>query len=143
MIYRATSILDNYFTQENVKHRLEATEKLSQIVCGVQGKDNRIATVQFISTGDTLDLAVRVYNFNGMKSDEMSRRAILRTCNSLNMKYRFAKFLLDKDDTINIEYDMPQETNEENLGPMCKEIFFRLMSIMDQAYTAFDDMTLV
>ena len=142
MVYRATTLLDEYFTREGVKHRLEGTENQSRIVCGVKGRDDRIAQVLFISSGDTLDLAVRVFNFNNLKCDGASRSACLRACNRLNNRFRFAKFLVDLDDTINIEYDMPQETNEENLGPMCKEIFFRLMSIMDEAYKEFDELTL-
>ncbi len=143
MVCRATTIIDSYFTQEGVKHRLEGTDTQSRIICGVQGKDDRIAQVLFISTGDTLDVAVRVFNFNQLKCDGMNRRAVLRACNQLNNRFRFAKFLIDKDDTVNVEYDLPQEASEDSLGPMCKEIFYRLMSIMDEAYKVFDEITLM
>ena len=54
--------------------------------------------------------------------------------NSLNAKYRFVKWVLDKDGDIHVEFDMPSGTPPVILGDLALEVFLRMVKIADDAY---------
>lgn len=57
--------------------------------------------------------------------------------NEYNNKYRFLKFVLDADNDINVEYDLPVSTGDDCLGEMAFEIFIRTIQILDEGYILF------
>lgn len=61
----------------------------------------------------------------------------MEACNMLNHKIRFMKFCLDAEGNINVEYDFPTHSPDEDIGEMAFEIFVRMMQILDSEYSIF------
>ena len=55
----------------------------------------------------------------------------------MNHKVRFAKFVLDNDGDINVEYDFPLKSSDDCVGEIAFEIFVRMMQILDEHYSIF------
>ena len=85
--------------------------------------------INFISTDDDNDVAVRIFGIVNASSDNI--RPLLSVVNKLNCKYRYAKFSIDKDGDVNIEYDFPLSSTPEDCA---REIVLRLANIIDEAY---------
>ena len=139
MIHAATQAIADYFDTVNIRYDIEERPKHSEVDAGFRGDVLDRALVRFISSDEDMDVSVRVFNYGGFEVTDSNRAAMLRACNTSNNKYRFVKFTVDTDDTINVEYDFPVETDPESIGPVCKEIFHRMMDILDKCYRYFRD----
>jgi hypothetical protein len=59
---------------------------------------------------------------------------MLDVCNTLNEKYRFTKFSLNRDGNMNMKYDLPATIGDESIGETCFDIFVILIQILNQGY---------
>lgn len=85
--------------------------------------------IRFISKDNDNDVAVRVFGL--VRVDDEKRIKLLPVINSLNVKYRYAKFVCDNDGDINVEYDYPVKcTPTESAG----EIVARFVNIIKESY---------
>ena len=75
-------------------------------------------------------MAVRVIALTRVEEEKVP--VILPVINELNVKYRFVKFTLDKDNDINVEYDYPVSCS--NPGESAEEIMIRFVQIIDESY---------
>lgn len=81
-------------------------------------------------SGKESDVSVRVYGI--VKVPENKREALMKVCNELNSKYRYAKFVMDTDRDVNVEYDIAR--NNGALADTVMEIIVRFHKIIDEAY---------
>lgn len=81
-------------------------------------------------SGSQSDVSVRIFSL--VKSPENKREDILKVCNELNSKFRYAKFVLDSDLDVNVEYDIAR--NNGALGETAMEIIVRFHKIINEAY---------
>ena len=86
--------------------------------------------IHFISNDDDNDVAVRVFGL--LKVDEQNKSKLLPVLNDLNNKFRFVKFVCDKDNDINIEYDFPVKGSAPAVS--ASEMVARFVKIIDEAY---------
>lgn len=86
--------------------------------------------IRFISSDEENDVAVRVFAL--LHPGEDRRARILPALNMLNCRNRFAKFVLDEDGDVNVEYDFPKKTIDP--GQCAHEIAAHLAGIIDEAY---------
>ncbi len=96
-------------------------------------------TVRFLSYNNNMDVSVRLFNYGRIKVDDNNREAMLRACNRANDEYRFLKFTVDTDDTINVEYDFPFYTDPESVGPLSEEILRKILNICAKTYQYFNN----
>ncbi len=86
--------------------------------------------IRFISKDNDNDVAVRIFSL--VEVDESRKHKVLGVLNELNAKYRYAKFVLDKDGDINVEYDYLVRCPDPSAS--AKEIVIRLVNIIDESY---------
>lgn len=86
--------------------------------------------IRFISKDDDNDVAMRIFSL--VTVEEEQRGKVLEVINSLNRKYRYAKFVLDKDGDINIEYDYLVRCPDPAVS--AKELVIRMVKIVDESY---------
>ena len=130
--YKATNLIANEMDNQGVRYRVFTGARAEDIDCSFPVDEGPIVHVRMISTDDDMDVAVRVFSLiNDIPKAKQDR--ILRVCNELNNKYRYAKFVLDDDD-LNVEYDIPMAASEECIGKCACEVFRRLMGIFDSSW---------
>lgn len=134
MIHPATEEISNYFTMREIKHRIDEAGEVSYVEAGFNGKVVKNVMVRFFSRTDANDIAVRVTGFGGLTVPEERRTELLVLLNTLNCKFRFVKFCLTADGSINVEYDIGMSATLDVLGEMCREAFIRMIGILDEAY---------
>lgn len=86
--------------------------------------------IRFISHDDDNDVSVRIYELLSVEEDQYA--AILKAINKLNSKYRYVKFVLDKDGDINVEYDYLMRCPDPAASAM--ELVIRIVKIVDESY---------
>ena len=129
-LFKATREIEDYFKNiKNWKCKTQRTENTSSVEIDFNG-DNVIVKVRFISVDDDNDVLVRAYEVV-TQIPEGKRPAILEVVNSLNDKYRYAKFVL-YDRSVDVEYDFPIGITE--VGKVAAEIVSQFVKIIDEAY---------
>ena len=118
-MYHATEVIAKTFSEKGLKYRTREAGKLSMVEAGFDGK-----IVKNVSVRST---EIACY-------PEDKREMGYKRCNVINNKYRFLKFVMDDDGNVNAQFDFPQETSDECLGMMAREIFIRSMNIIDESY---------
>ncbi|MBQ6174130.1 MAG: YbjN domain-containing protein [Clostridia bacterium] len=134
MIYRSTQEISNYFTMREIKHRIDEANGLSYVETGVNGKVVKNVIIRFFSRSDANDVDIRVLNLGMLAVPEERKADLLVTLNELNCKYRFVKFSLYSDGSITVSYDIGTAVSLDDLGEVCREMFIRLISILDEVY---------
>lgn len=92
--------------------------------------DETTVAVRAVFDDDGHTVAVRCFRLAHAKEDRFID--VLKICNELNNRFRWVKFVIDKDDDINMEIDCI--VNEETAGEVVLELVQRLCSIVDEAY---------
>lgn len=86
--------------------------------------------IRFISKDDDNDVAVRIFEL--ISVDESRWAKVLPVLNQLNARFRYAKFVLDKDGDINLEYDYLMHCPDPAASAL--ELVIRIVKIVDEAY---------
>ena len=108
----------------------DETESSSQVWLQFGIKNGGSYRIRFISTDDDNDVAVRVFSMATVDAGQQGK--ILPVLNKLNAKYRFVKFVMDKDGDINLEYDYLLRCPDP--AASAKEVIIRIVKIVDEAY---------
>lgn len=130
MIHQATMQIAKALDQNNLKYEVKEMDNISYVQAGFSGKNVKHLSIRYLSTDEDNDVSVRVFQL--ATAPEEKREKILAVLNSLNRKYRYAKFVIDDDGDVNVQYDIPQKSG--NVGEACIEILVRFMQILDDSY---------
>ena len=130
MIHQATRAISNALSMTNLKYKVEELNDSSYVSLAFNGEAGNKYTIRFISTDEDNDVSVRVFSICTLQGDKRVR--ILPALNFLNNKYRFAKFVCDKDGDVNLEYDFPVDTI--NPAACAEELVRAIAQIIDDAY---------
>ena len=134
MIYKATREIDRILTLADIKHKVLDHGSASVVAAGYDGDNAHDLVFQFISHDNDSDVAVRCFGiFRGVHSN---LPMVLMTLNALNSKFRYMKFVLDKDGDINAAYDFPMAADK--VGLAAAELCQRMIQIIDEAYPMLD-----
>ena len=132
MVYKMTKKIYDWL-QENkpsLKVFIDEREKSSNVWLQFGIKNGGSYRIRFISSDDDNDVSVRAYAI--VSVDSAKRSKVLEAINTVNDKYRYAKFVIDEDNDINVEYDFPVRSN--NVEKCASEILSRFVNIIDEAY---------
>lgn len=133
MIHKATDLISKTFDDYDVKYRIVEAGDASVVEAGFVIDAGPAVVVRFISKDDDNDVAVRVFDL--INHIPLSKKyAMMEACNTLSAKVRFYKFFLNRDNGINVEADLPEQTSDECVGECCFELFARIMSILTNEY---------
>lgn len=136
MIYKATKLIMQEMDRKGIKYSAEDYEDRSIIFAGFGIENGPNVRVQFISLDDDNDVAIRVFRLvNNVAEDKVAK--MLEAINECNCEFRFLKFVLDKDRDVNVEFELPQTSDDASVGPQACEMFIRTMKILDKAYPKF------
>ncbi len=132
MIYKMTKNIYDWFqvNKPDLKVFIDEGEKTSNVWLQFGIKNGGSYRVRFISSDDDNDVSVRAYAI--VSVDSAKRSKVLEAINTVNDKYRYAKFVIDEDNDINVEYDFPVRSN--NVEKCASEILSRFVNIIDEAY---------
>ncbi len=133
MVYQATKAIAAAFDDAGIKYDIIEASGSSAVKAGFRGDNIDGVTVHFISGDDDNDVKVVVLSY--LKAPAAKRGKVLEVCNNMNYTYRYAKFLLDNDNDVRVEYDLPLRNTEP--GSICVEIMIRFMKILDDTYPEF------
>ncbi len=130
-MYKMTYLIyDTLKKIENLKVYTKETEHSSSVWLKVSVGNDHSYTIYFISNDDNNNVAVRIF---GLVSVDKSRWiSILPVLNHLNEKYRYAKFTLDGDGDINLEYDYSISCPDPAASAF--EIVTRITRIVNESY---------
>ena len=121
------------FDAHGLKYQVNETDRFQEIHVPFGIKNGPFVDVRYISVNRGNDTLVRIMNLVN-KVPEEKHYKILEVCNMLNHKYRFLKFIIDPDNDVHVEYDLPVSTGNDCLGEMAFEIFIRIMQILNEGY---------
>ena len=131
-MYHATDVIAKTFQEKGLKFRTREAGQLSMVEAGFDGKVVQNVIIRFISSDNDNDVSVRSTDIARYPEDKLAMG--YKRCNAINHKYRFLKFVMDDNGNVNAQFDFPQETSDECLGMMAREIFIRSMNIIDESY---------
>lgn len=124
-----TSVLDENGVSYNMLDPSESGKDVMYV--SVNGENMSQIRVLFIFDPDNESAAIHVVSIVKVPADKIAKMFL--TVNSLNNRFRFAKFCLDTDDnTVQMEIDVPFRAG--SAGSICMEMLARTLSICDKAY---------
>jgi len=129
-VFKATREIAAAFDAKGIKYRVVDKEKVSYVEAGVRGKVAPAVDINFFSSDDDNDVSVRVVAILRALDNRLGQALV--AINECNNRFRFVKFVMDKDRDINLEFDMPLRTT--NPGEVAVEMLIRIMKIIDDAY---------
>ena len=132
-MFRATRDIKRKFDSKEIKYRVVDKSDVSYIEAGIRGDNYSSMDVLYISRDDDNDVSVRVMQICKVPDNKLA--PMILAVNECNNKFRYVKFVMDKDRDINLEYDMPLKNND--VGEIAVELLIRIMKIMDEAYPIF------
>ncbi len=130
-LFRATKAIAAEFEARELKFCTERTDETSYVETGFNTDRAGVIKILFLSSDDDNDVAARAYNvIRGIPEDR--RDQVLKTVNVCNRRFRYVRFSMDDDGSIDAEYDFPQCA--EPVGEMAFEIAVRFTQVIDEAY---------
>ncbi|MBQ8974582.1 MAG: YbjN domain-containing protein [Oscillospiraceae bacterium] len=133
-LFKATREIAAAFDANNFKYRVDRMEDTSYLETSYSGKNINGIKVVFLTRENENDIAVRAFNIVPLVP-EGKRDSVLKAINDCNREYRFIKFVLDEDGTINGAFDMP--VSAQSVGDASFEVGLRFANIIDAAYPVF------
>lgn len=137
MKYKATELIARYFENNDIKFNVETPDDTCEIlITNFRIDPCPNVTIKFVSAHDDNDVNIRLFQLvTGVPDDKRPR--ILEACNFVNNKYRFLKYVLDKDGDINLHYDCPLRISDDNVGAVAEEILICMLKSVQVNYPVF------
>ena len=131
--YKTIQLISEAFDRHSIVYQVYETEEYQEIQASFSITVGPLVTVHFTSKDRGNDLEIRLPGLvNNIPAEK--RPSMLEVCNTLNEKYRFTKFSLNKDGDMNMKYDLPAAIGDESIGETCFDIFVILIQILNQGY---------
>lgn len=122
-------ILDEKGVKYNVGSPTESGKDTMNVT--YRGENMGSIRCSFWFSADGEDVAIRVFDI--VKVPENKTESIISVVNSLNYRFRFAKFCFDaKDNTVQAEMDGVFRSHD--VGEIVLEMMLRMIDICDKAY---------
>ena len=131
MIYKATKLIQTQFKDAGIKCNARELGNFSMVEAAFTGKNCNV-TIRFVSVDNGNGVKALTDNFAKYSKQRLAKG--YEIVNSLNQKYKYAKFTMTKDGDICAEYDFPTTIKEEAVGTIAVEIVLRFAQIVDEAY---------
>ena len=130
-MHQATMEICQEFDRVKIKYDVVDNQDrdFSYVDANFKSERGTIVSIKFVSEDDDADVQVRAFSLAHVPDERLGD--VLKVINNLNCKYRFVKFLIDRENDVALECDLPM--NNANIGPCATEMFIRSMKIIDEA----------
>lgn len=136
MIYKSTRIIKKVLDDNNIKNHMYEFGVSSVIAVDCRIKDDLTVRVQFISKSKDNEVRIMIpYLIRMIPEDKEAE--VLKLINACNRKYKFVKFYLDKNRNLQLEYILPQTTQDNSVGAEAVEIYIRMVRTVAYEYPTF------
>ena len=120
------------FTKHGMKFKTGCGPDREALLAGFKIENGPNLLVYFVVPENSETVSVRVYDIlTNVSNDRRSR--ILEACNLLNRHFRFLKYCLASDNSVELEYDFPNAYSE-NIGDICLMFMQVIMYFADTHY---------
>ena len=127
-MFQATRAIIEAFDEKGIKYTTRDTEKFSFVKAGFKSETGTSVEVYFVSRDEDND--VSIFTDSLVKLPEAKLPELYRVVNELNRDCRHLKFVVNKDNDLRVEFDLPIRT--DNVGPVAVEMFIRVMKTVDE-----------
>ena len=131
-VHKATRLIRDEFKEQGYRCRVVVRDEMSALKIVFSGENAPGVEYIFASTDDDNDVAVRSDALVNVPEAKLSK--VIRLLNEFNNRFRFVRFCLDKKNRVHMEYDMPLEISDEDVGAVADGILMRMVAICDEAY---------
>lgn len=131
-MYKAIKLITEELDRAQLKYRAEETEKLSVIRVGMNNKVGGDEVYYFVADNDRNDVVLRSGTIASIPEEKMDEA--LEIVNNLNNRFRYARFVIDKDRDVVVQADVPTESTDAEVGPIAVELMVRLSKMYDEVY---------
>lgn len=131
MMRKATVLIEKALKGAGLKCQAIDLNEFSFVEAGFSG-DNCTFKLRFISPDDDNDVKAMTEDFAKFPQNKLA--AGYELINSLNRKYKYAKFTIDSNGAVSAQFDFPVRTSSETLGDEAIEIAIRFSKIIDDVY---------
>jgi hypothetical protein len=132
-MYKAIAEIHETFNRRGIKHSVDQKGDIRVIHAGMSGKASNYEFL-FIKTDDSgNDVAIRVFKL--ARFAPHTRGKALEVINEVQQRYRYARFNLDDDCDVNVEYDFP--ASYPAIGEGAFDMLIRMTTILDDCYAQF------
>lgn len=123
------------FEEHELRFRTERIDNCCVLTAGVTGVFAPYY-VRFICSDENADsVGVRVFGIAVVP--ESRKTDVLRLLNSIHQDFRFFRFVLDEENSIDMEYDLL--ISSKNMGLAAREMLIRIMNVVDELYPMIHD----
>lgn len=130
---KGIGLIEDEFKARGLKFTVKKHGPQEEVLAGFRIKKGPNVLMHWINTDDGSDMAVRVYAvMESIPAERIPR--MLEACNLIHRDIRFARFIVDSDGDLNMEYDMPTELSDDCVGPVAYECMIRFSNILDRCY---------
>ena len=131
-MFKATRAIYDALTATGALKGVNTNEngKTSAVTVPFQAPGGGSYTIIFANSDDDTDTAVRVFEL--FHVGMFKKAKALEACNEMNNKFRYVKFVVDKDGDLNAEYDMTVRGCDPAAASV--EMVIRFSKIIEEAY---------
>ena len=131
--YKATNLIAERFESDDIEYSVSSVRRQEDLDVLFPVDGGGMARISFISRDDDNDISVRIFGIvSNIPAGKIER--MQKYCNKLNQEYRFVCFYIDEDHDLNLRYDFLRASSDESIGNMARELFIRLMYILDDKF---------
>ncbi|MBE5838427.1 YbjN domain-containing protein [Butyrivibrio sp.] len=130
-MYKAIRLIENCFTEKELRHQTFEMDSMAGIRAGFNG-ENVNPQIHILSAGE--DNTVKVISAPIARSNGDNIAKMLLVINSLNDKFKFAKFVLEPNGDVVAQCDVPISVSDELIGDVVLELVLVLSRIVDESY---------
>lgn len=129
-MYQSIQEITKAFDKVEIRYRVDRKGNQEVLVTDISTK---VASykILFVKTDDTgNDVGIRIIGLASYPKEKWMD--VYRLINRLQEKYRFAKFILDEDGDMMVNYDFPVSCEE--IGKCAVEMVLTLVKVLDEVY---------
>lgn len=129
-MHQATMEICQEFDRVKIKYDVVDNQDrdFSYVDARYKAKTGAIVSIKFVSEDDDADVQVRAFSLAHVLDERFGD--VLKVINNLNCTYRFVKFVIDRENDVAMEYDLPM--NNASIGRCATEMLIRSMKIIDE-----------
>lgn len=130
MIHQATKKIYDAMEAKGLKASIQEIDESSVVNVGFSLDNGAPIQIRFVSMDEDNDVGMYVAELVHVEADKAKN--LLPVLNRFNTKYRYVKFALDRDNDINVKYDLPLSNDE--VGECALEMVARFVQIIREVY---------
>jgi len=129
-MFKSIQDIHEAFEKAGIKHHTDTMGERNVLITTITTKVTTYKYAFLKSDDEGNDVAVRVINVANIPKNKLMDG--YKLLNSLQQKYRFAKFVVDSDGDVHVHYDFPVAYRD--IGKGAVELVVALTQVLDKAY---------